>query len=246
MSASLPRMVRSRRGHLGRGFDSGEAASRHDDGVAGLRRRLLRQRMEVVVELDGFIHQVDAECVLRKARNVGAEAGAAGSQDQSVVGQRLKLAFGPDEARQAGRAVDRLDRPLHVADIDLAEELRERRLHRLRFGFVQPRPDHEEGLGRDQRDLKIVGGYALQVAEAGGGYCGIHSSKPGADDEKSLHGKTSSCWCFDRDVSASDRAERLCSGLVIVLDLPWFSVQAAAIGPTCHAMIAVLSMVWLD
>ena len=107
-------------GHLGRGFDSGEAASRHDDGVAGLRRRLLRQRMEVVVELDGFIHQVDAKCVLRKARNVGAETGAAGSQDQSVVGQRLKLAFGPDEARQAGRAVDRLDRPLHVADIDLA------------------------------------------------------------------------------------------------------------------------------
>src|SRR5262249_28185349 len=30
----------------------------------------------------------------------------------------------------------------------------------------------------------------------------------------------------------------------MIVNLSWFSVQAAAIGPTCHAMFAVLSRVW--
>ena len=125
------------------------------------------------------------------APECGAEAETAGGQDQSVELQCLKLAVGADETHQAGRTVDGLDLALHIADVGRLEKLGERRLQRLRIGFVEPRPDHEEGLGRDQRNLEIVGRYALQVAEAGGRYCGIHSGKSGADDENSLHGHTS-------------------------------------------------------
>jgi len=52
----------------------------------------------------------------------------AGMRASPLTAQIPPLAIGPDEADQAGCAVDRLDRTLHVANVDDVEEFRERRL----------------------------------------------------------------------------------------------------------------------
>src|SRR5207237_2829492 len=86
---------------------------------------------------------------------------------------------------RAGLGVDRFGAALHVDNVDGLEDIQQWRRQGFGLGFVESRTNHERRRRGDQRDLELLGRNALDVAEAGGGKCGVHAGEAGAYDDKS-------------------------------------------------------------
>ncbi len=137
------------------------------------------------VEGDGIIEIVDAETVFREARNIRAEQPAAGGNHQAMIGEGLSFASGVMTPTERALGVDVLDAALYVDDIDRVEHLLQRRCQGLGLRLVKPRADHQRRLRRHQRDLEFFRRHAFDVAQAGGGKCGIHTGETGSDNNES-------------------------------------------------------------
>jgi hypothetical protein len=85
----------------------------------------------------------------------------------------------------AGFGVDGLGAALYVDDVDRLQDIQQGRCQGLGLRFIEPRANYQRGLGRNQRDLELLGRSALDVAQAGGGKCGIHAGEAGANDDES-------------------------------------------------------------
>ena len=116
------------------------------------------------VERDRVVELVDAETVLGKAGDVGAEQTAAGRHHQPVIGQSRLCAFGRDDVDHLGLGVDRLGAALKVIDVDCLEDVEQRRRQRLGLRLIEPRANHERRLGCDQHDRELLGRNTLEIA----------------------------------------------------------------------------------
>ena len=164
-------------------LDAGETAAGHDDRVASVHGRPLREPMQVLVEGNRIVERVDAEAVLGETGNVRTEQPAAGGHDQSVVGERLPRALPGRDLHRAGFGVDRLGAALHIVDVDGLEHIEQRRGQRLGLRLIETRANHQRRFRCDQRDLEFVGRNALDIAQAGSRKGGIHAGEAGADDD---------------------------------------------------------------
>ena len=137
----------------------------------------------MLVERDRVVERVDAKSVLGEARNIRTEQPAAGGHDQPVVGERLSHTLGGSDLHHTGFGIDRLGAALHVDDVDGLQHIQQRRRQGFGLRFVESRANHECRLRRDERDLKLLGRNALDVAQARSGKCGVHAGEAGAYDD---------------------------------------------------------------
>ena len=171
--------------HLGCRLDAGEAAAGNHDRVTSVCSRTVGQAMQMLVKGNRIVKRVDAETMLRKTGNVRTEQPAARCHDQAIVGELLSFCPGGRNAHFARLGIDRLGAALHVEYVDRLEDIQQRRSQRLGLRLVEPWANHQRRLWCDQRDLELLGRSALDVAQAGGGQCGIHAGKAGANNDQS-------------------------------------------------------------
>lgn len=105
----------------------------------------------------------------------------------------LSFTLGVDDLYGAGLRINRLNTTLHVGDIDGVKYILQRRRQSLGARLVKPWADDKRRFRGYQRDFKLFGRDAFDIAQTGCGKCGVHAGETGAYNHKSHNVYSVSC-----------------------------------------------------
>lgn len=167
----------------------------------------------MAIEGNGVIDIVDAEGVFGEARNIRAEQPAAGCEHKAMILKGLSFSRGVNDLYGAVLRINRFDTTLHVGDIDGVKYILQRRRQGLGIRLVKPWADDKRRFRGYQRDFKLFGRDAFDIAQTGCGKCSVHAGETGAYNHKS-HNVYSVSWGLRATVAAPNGRRLTARGLL--------------------------------